>query len=300
MKQLLILSGKGGTGKTTIASSFIQFAKPKAFADCDVDAPNLHLITHMNSSPIEKDYFGSSKAHISEDLCIGCQQCLEKCRFHAINYNNGHCRINPYACEGCGVCRYICPVQAVELIPDISGKTIFYKDEQVFSTAKLKIGRGNSGKLVSEVKQAMKNNVEECDFVIIDGSPGIGCPVISSISGVDAVLIVAEPSLSGLSDLQRLVKTIRLMNVKMAVCVNKYDSHIKNTHKIIDYCKDEKIPFVGCVPYDQHVFYAINAGKSVADTQCEAAKALYKIYKNILKILNKGDRENENCSSKYE
>ena len=206
MNKLLILSGKGGTGKTTTSAAFIYFAQARAFADCDVDAPNLHLVQSVEGEPEAFDYLGSEKASIDPELCTGCGACADACRFGAIRKDGDHCRVDPYACEGCGVCAYVCPQKAVELHEDVAGQVLLYQGEQTFSTAHLRTGRGNSGKLVSEVKLALFKHAPEADLAILDGSPGIGCPVISSISGADLVLVVTEPSLSGLSDLERVLR----------------------------------------------------------------------------------------------
>ena len=152
MKQLLILSGKGGTGKTTIASAFIKLSKAKAYADCDVDAPNLHLITKQNSLPKKTDYYGLPKAEIDIDSCIECGQCMQNCRFDAISVDEKY-KVDPFACEGCGVCELVCPVGAVALKPAVAGELMLCADkEEVFSTAQLKMGSGTSGMLVTEVK----------------------------------------------------------------------------------------------------------------------------------------------------
>ena len=223
MKRLLILSGKGGTGKTTTAAAFIRFAGAKAVADCDVDAPNLHLVTEVSGTPDISDFLGGDKAVLDTEKCTGCGLCQAHCRFDAISRTDGVYAISEYACEGCGVCAHVCPRNAIHLAPDTAGRKELYTDGSVFSTAVLKMGRGNSGKLVTEVKMAMLKHAPETDLAIVDGSPGIGCPVISSVSGMDLVLVVAEPSRSGLSDLERLVKTAETFQTKLAVCVNKWD-----------------------------------------------------------------------------
>ena len=202
MKRLLILSGKGGTGKTTTAAAFIRFAQARAMADCDVDAPNLHLVSAQTVQPVISEFLGGDKAGIDPAKCVGCGLCQKHCRFEAIEEKNGRYTVNEYACEGCGVCDYICPQKAVTLRTDVAGRKELYLGETVFSTAALKMGRGNSGKLVTDVKMAMLKHAPDTPIAIIDGSPGIGCPVIASVSGMDLVLVVAEPSLSGISDLK--------------------------------------------------------------------------------------------------
>ncbi|HQN68937.1 MAG TPA: 4Fe-4S binding protein, partial [Anaerolineaceae bacterium] len=219
MKQVLILSGKGGTGKTTVASAFIKLSNAKAYADCDVDAPNLHLISDWQTEPKRSDYFGLDKAQIDPQLCVQCDACRQNCRFDAIIAGESY-QVNPYACEGCGVCAYVCPAQAIKMVPSVDGDLMLYADaEKTFSTAQLKMGSGTSGLLVTQVKKQMKEHATDADLAFIDGSPGIGCPVIASLSGVDMVLVVAEPSISGISDMQRIIHTAARFGVKIAVCI---------------------------------------------------------------------------------
>jgi len=288
VKKLLILSGKGGTGKTTTAAAFIGFAKAEAFADCDVDAPNLHLVIQMDSEPEQTAYYGSQKAMIQPEKCAGCGLCASACRFHAIRLEAGRYAVNEYACEGCGVCAHVCPQQAVTLEDDIAGTQTLYRGNRVFSTATLRMGRGNSGKLVTAVKTALTEAAPDKDLVIIDGSPGIGCPVIASISGVDLVLIVAEPSLSGISDMKRILKTAAILGTRAVVCVNKADVSLGNTEAIEQFCEAHDIPFVGRIPYDHQASVAINAGVSLADVPCPARDALQKVYAETMKQLQGG------------
>jgi len=288
MKQLLILSGKGGTGKTTIASAFIKLANAKVYAECDVDAPNLHLVMNQHSEAIRSDYYGMPKAKINVDLCNLCGECKQHCRFDAIIYSNTTYSIDPYACEGCGVCKALCPVNAITLEPAVAGELFLYKNDVVFSTAQLKMGSGTSGKLVTEVKKQMRVAAKDKTLAIIDGSPGIGCPVIASLSGVDMVLIVAEPTVSGMSDMERIIKTAEIFKVKIAVCINKYDIHLANSEKIKEFCQNKNIPFVGKIPYDSNVVRAINNGQSILDIDCEAGRAAIDVFDNTSRILFDG------------
>ncbi|NCC78364.1 MAG: 4Fe-4S dicluster domain-containing protein [Clostridia bacterium] len=285
MKQLLVLSGKGGTGKTTVASAFIRLSEAQAYADCDVDAPNLHLITEQSVLPEKKDYYGLPKAEIHQDLCVGCGLCSRNCRFDAIDFDKIY-EVNPFACEGCGVCALVCPAEAITLKPAVDGEMELYQNRNaVFSTAQLKMGSGTSGMLVSEVKKQMKSAAGEAILAVIDGSPGIGCPVIASISGVDMVLIVAEPSISGISDLERIVKTAASFGTKTAVCINKYDTNAANSERIQRFCKGNNLPFAGVIPYDLEAVRAINRGKSIVEIECSSGKAVQEIYAKTMKLL---------------
>ena len=300
MKQLLILSGKGGTGKTTMASAFIRLSEAKVYADCDVDAPNLHLIRgkvlcNDDGKPVvpkKSDYFAMPKGFIDEKLCVGCGKCKEKCRFGAIENVKGKksLQINQFACEGCGVCEFVCPEKAVSMKPVSAGELLLYENgKEVFSTAKLKIGAGTSGKLVAGVKKQMidsqNKNMLESNVAIVDGSPGIGCPVISSLSGVDMVLIVAEPSMSGIIDMTRILKTASVFGTRAAVCVNKYNTNEERAGAIMEFCENHNIPFVGKVPFDNEAVKAINNGKSVVDVDCSAGRAIRQVYENTMNIL---------------
>ena len=291
MKQLLILSGKGGTGKTTVAGAFIKLNNSKAYADCDVDAPNLHLIAKHNNMPVQKDYYGLPKAHIDASLCMECGLCQKCCRFGAIHYKENY-SVDPNACEGCGVCEFVCPAHAVSLKEAVAGELFLYTDESVFSTAKLKMGSGTSGKLVTQVKNQLITATKNIDLAIIDGSPGIGCPVIASLSGASIALIVTEPSVSGISDMERVIKTAKHFGVQMVICVNKYDTNLVNTQKIKDYCKRNCLTFAGKIPYDECAIKAINEGKSVVDIDCPSGEAIKTLYRKVMEIM-KGDRQNE-------
>ena len=292
MKQLLILSGKGGTGKTTIASAFIKLSQAKAFADCDVDAPNLHLILKQASKAETNDYFGMPKATIDFCSCRSCGICRDNCRFDAIQFIEGKKYvIDPYACEGCGVCEELCPTHAISLNPAVAGELSLYSKELVFSTAQLKMGNGTSGKLVTEVKNQLKSAAENVEFAIIDGSPGIGCPVIASLSGVDMVLIVAEPSVSGISDMERIISTAEKFRTKTVVCVNKFDTNLLNTERIIQYCRKYQIPFAGTLPYDQKAVEAINEGLSITEIDCPVGRAAKEVYHKTMSLLFETNQE---------
>ena len=281
MQQLVILSGKGGTGKTTVASAFIRLSNAKAYADCDVDAPNLHLI-YKSELTKETDYFGLKKAVIDASKCVGCGKCSTVCKFDAIVADGTNYKVSPYDCEGCGVCELVCKADAITMQDSKAGDLRLYKaGDSVFSTAELKMGSGTSGKLVTEVKRQLKDNAN-CPLAIIDGSPGIGCPVIATVSGANAVLIVAEPSLSGISDLDRIVKTAERFMVKVFVCVNKYDINLDKTNEIEQYCLARDIMFVGKIPYDKQAVSLTNKGKSVVDEDCKSGNAIKEIYNKVI------------------
>jgi len=230
MKELVVISGKGGTGKTSIVASFAALAEKAVLADCDVDAADLHLV--LNPMAIEREKFsGGSRARIMAGHCTACGKCEELCRFDAIYYDgpgNGKVektyRVDPIACEGCGVCAYFCTYDAIEFAPAVNGE--WFISNTRFGPmvhAKLGVAEENSGKLVSLVRTQAKTIAEErkLELVIIDGSPGIGCPVIASITGANLVLVVTEPTLSGLHDLQRVSDLTKHFGIETLVCINK-------------------------------------------------------------------------------
>jgi len=295
MKQLLVLSGKGGTGKTTIVASFIELMQAKAFADCDVDAPNLHLVTKMAGEPIQGDYYGMEKASVDPTKCLGCGLCEQHCAFDAIEAQVSEGRkvyqVKPYACEGCTVCQAVCPAEAISMSYSKDGETRVFKDQAVFSTATLKMGSGTSGKLVTEVKQNMKNNLVDggADLAIIDGSPGIGCPVIASVTGVSLVLLVTEPTVSGISDMKRVVEIADHFKIPVAVCTNKYDVNLDKTEEIKAYVQEKNLTYVGVIPYDKGVAKATNQGVSVITTETKATAYIKEIYKATIDLLERID-----------
>jgi MinD superfamily P-loop ATPase len=263
VKQITVLSGKGGTGKTSIVASFAALAKKIVVTDCDVDAPNLHLL--LNPEIIQTQEFGgSNKAVIDKAKCIRCSKCEEACRFGAIK----DVVVDSILCEGCGVCVYVCPAEAVQLKEALSGYAFISKTKYgLMSHARLNPGEENSGKLVTLVRQNARKIAEEggYDLILNDGPPGIGCPVIASIGGVDASLIVVEPTLSGIHDMERTIGLLNHFKIQPLVCVNKYDLDQENTRRISEFCKSKNIEMVGKVPFDSLFTKAIVAGQSVVE-----------------------------------
>ena len=295
MRQLVILSGKGGTGKTTIAGAFIRLSQAKAYADCDVDAPNLHLITAHGAPNKTDNYYGLPKANIDPARCIACDVCRQHCRFGAISEEPY--TVDLFACEGCGLCARLCPVGAASMVPHVAGELMLYQDEQkTFSTAQLHMGSGTSGLLVTEVKNRLKTAADNAPFAVIDGSPGIGCPVIASLSGVDMVLIVAEPSLSGIHDMKRIVDTAANFGVQTALCINKYDTNLSKAEEIEAFCKEHHLAFTGKIPFDPMAVTAANDGKTVTDIDCPAGNAVKAVYENTMNLFFSENKPNENPS----
>ena len=257
--ELVILSGKGGTGKTTIATAISELAKDVVKVDCDVDAPNLYLF--YNGEDIKnRDFCGGQIAEINEDLCSGCGKCEKVCRFDAISNN----RISTYSCEGCGTCILVCPNNAISLKEEKSADIYITKtDKGIISRAKMDIGSEGSGKLIAELREDAKEYTKENTLTIIDGSPGIGCSVISSITGSDMALIVTEPTKSGLEDLKRVADLCNHFRVKINVCINKFDINLDMTKQIEDYCRGKDIDIVGMIPFDDTVIKSINELKPI-------------------------------------
>ncbi|TFH42317.1 MAG: 4Fe-4S dicluster domain-containing protein, partial [ANME-2 cluster archaeon] len=250
MKQLTIISGKGGTGKTTITAAFASLAENAVLADCDVDAPDLHLILKPDIQETF-EYSGLKIALKNKEKCIECGKCTEYCRFDAIDDDFN---IVNERCEGCGVCEYVCPFGAVHLVDRKSG--FAYLSQTRFgpmSHAILNTAEEASGKLITLVRNNARVLAKKFDkyLIIIDGPPGIGCAVIAAISGVNLVLIVTESTLSGIHDMERILGVASHFNVPAVVCINKFDINIDNTRLIEQYCAENGLDVVGRIPYDE-------------------------------------------------
>jgi len=247
MKQMVVISGKGGTGKTMLTASFAVLAENKVMADCDVDAADLHLLLHPEIK--ERHEFRSGKtAVINKDICQECGECITVCRFNAISKDF---EIDPISCEGCAICSFICPAEAIRMEENISGE--WFISETKYGPmvhARLGIAEENSGKLVTLVRQNAQRIAEEesKDYVIIDGPPGIGCPVIASLANVDLALIVTEPTLSGIHDMERIALVAQHFNVPTKVVINKYDINFQTTDDIKRICAAKDIEVLVSCP----------------------------------------------------
>jgi MinD superfamily P-loop ATPase len=259
-----VISGKGGTGKTTLTASFAALAKSIVIADCDVDAPDLHLLLHPQIIETQ-EFKGSKLASIDKAECVECGLCREGCRFNAISEDF---QVDPFLCEGCGVCVVLCPQEAVSLEERLSGYAYISKTRYGPMThARLNAGEENSGKLVTLVRHNARQIAEKenRELILVDGPPGIGCPVIASISGVNVGLVVAEPTMSGIHDLERALQLLRHFNITSLVCVNMHDINEENTERIIRFCEKNGIEIAGKIPYDPVVTEAMVAGKTVVE-----------------------------------
>jgi MinD superfamily P-loop ATPase len=266
MKQLTVISGKGGTGKTTITAAFAALSDSHVIADCDVDAADLHLILHPTIAKSE-EFYGGNTAVVDSGKCTQCDECVRLCRFDAIK---GY-TVDPISCEGCGLCVQACPEEAIAMVRHKSGHWFISHTRFGYMThANLGIAEENSGKLVTLVRQQAKLIAERDnkEYVIIDGPPGIGCPVIAAITGVDLLLAVTEPTLSGIHDLKRVAGVAHHFNVPVAVCINKYDINPDNTSSIEEYCAKNHLNVVGKVHYNPQVTKAMVHGKTVVEHPC--------------------------------
>ncbi len=264
MKQILVISGKGGTGKTVITSAFAALAENAVMADCDVDAADLHLLleptigeTHMFKSGVT--------ASIDKDQCQQCGRCIEVCRFSGITSDYV---VDPVSCEGCGFCSLVCSPSAISLKENETGT--WFVSETRFGPmvhARLGIAEENSGKLVTLVRQKAKEIADEkgAAWIIIDGSPGIGCPVIASLSGVDCAVIVTEPTLSGLHDMDRVVRVAKHFNVPVLLIINKYDLNEDMSSKIVSYAVEHDIRLLGKIKFDAEVVHALTKGQTIIE-----------------------------------
>lgn len=302
MKQLVILSGKGGTGKTSVAAAIAHLASHgplplrAILVDADVDAANLDLVLQPTKLE-DHEFIGGCVAVIDEDLCQACGRCALVCRFEAIlepvSVRSPWYRVDAVACEGCASCMYQCPSQAIKMVEQIAGRW-FHSDSRYGSLfhAELLPAQENSGKLVTLVRQQARLQALDTDsrLVIIDGPPGIGCPVISAASGADLALIVTEPGAAAIHDLERVLQTTRHFRLPSLVCINKSDLYPQGTRRILDFCAGNQIEVIGMIPFDESIALAMMNGEPV--TACcpdsPASQALVALWQHLFDHLEDG------------
>ena len=269
MKEIVVISGKGGTGKTSLSASFAYLEGQNAIAcDCDVDAANMHLLLDADFEKKE-DFYSGEVAFIDENLCTNCGECKDVCRFNAIHVEDGQHRVDPISCEGCWYCSRVCPTKAISMNTQKAGDLFVsnIKQNSKMVHAKLGFAAENSGKLVAKVKKTAIILAKELgvNYIITDGSPGIGCPVISSLSGASLVVLVTEATVSGLHDLQRVQKLVKTFNLKAVCIINKYDLNHNITKEIKEFLRSENIELVASLPYDETFTKALATAKPIVE-----------------------------------
>jgi len=270
VKEIVVISGKGGTGKTSITASFAYLGSENiVVADCDVDAADLHMLLGPDFAKSE-DFFSGEIADINQDICTKCGKCADVCHFNAIPIIDEEFVVEPLNCEGCGYCARICPVEAITNLENNVGKWFIsnIKTNSTMIHARLGIGAENSGKLVAKVKNEAKKIAVEAkkEFVLVDGSPGIGCPVVSSLSGASFVVIVTEATVAGFHDMKRVFKLVKMFNLKAGCIINKYNLNLEVAEKIETFMKAENIIHIANLPYDDSFTNAMVSGKTIIET----------------------------------
>jgi len=285
MKEVVVLSGKGGTGKTSIVGAFAAIAQSKVLADCDVDAADLHLLLSPETKE-ENEFWSGQVAFIDEESCTECGLCQEVCHFDAIE----EFKVDPVSCEGCSFCYHVCPAKAITMKEQLAGHW-FISDTRYGSLvhAKLGIAQENSGKLVAMVRQQAKAIAQQqgLDYIITDGPPGIGCPVISSLSGANLALLVTEPTLSGIHDLERVLGVCHHFGIPALVCINKYDINEDNARQIESYCLSQGIGVASKIPFDNIVIEALIQGLPIIEySQGKITQEIETLWQAVVKALN--------------
>jgi MinD superfamily P-loop ATPase len=283
--QVIIISGKGGTGKTTLTAALTRLAENPVISDCDVDAADLHLLLKPLINR-EHPFSGGKKAKIILNFCTGCGICQDHCQFNAIE----NFVVDLIKCEGCGFCEKLCPEDAISFDEVINGECFEgHTPNDPLIWAKLNPGEGNSGKLVTFVKKIAERILIENGYrwYFVDGPPGIGCPVNASITGADYVLLVTEPTVSGIHDLQRISELVRRFDIPGGVVINKFDLNQENTRKIERFSKNTPLPVIGKIPYDEMVISSLMQRKIITEFPDSAASmAIVKIWDYLIRIIN--------------
>ncbi len=291
MKEIVVISGKGGTGKTSISASFAWLGrKDVVIADCDVDAADMHLLLKPDFA-VSEDFYSGELAVIDEAACTNCGMCKDICRFDAIPVVNGQHTIDALACEGCAYCAHICPVDAITMA-DLNVGEWYISKTKIGNTlvhARLGIGQDNSGKLVAKVKNEAKRIAKEkkIPFVLVDGSPGTGCPVMSSVTGSDFVILVTEPTVSGLHDLKRVYQVVKKFRIPAGCIINKYDLNLQKTREIKAFMEQEGLYHLVDLPYDESFTDAMTVGKTIVEYKPNKIADLLREAWEKLKIINK-------------
>jgi MinD superfamily P-loop ATPase len=288
MKELVIISGKGGTGKTSVTASLVALAKRSVICDCDVDAADLHLVLTPQIKE-EHEFISGHEAVIRQTDCISCGICKDVCRFNAIHSKQNFqgellFAVDPVACEGCKVCVEMCPEKAIDF-PDCNCGKWFVSDTRLgpMVHARLGVAAENSGKLVSTVRREARAIAEKenCELIIVDGPPGIGCPVIASVTGASQVLVVTEPTVSGEHDLERVLGLTRHFQIPAAVCVNKWDINPDMTERIEENAAGLGARIAGRIRYDNAVTQAQIQKKSVVEIDAPSGDDIQQLWKNL-------------------
>ncbi len=286
MTEVVVISGKGGSGKTSLTASFAYIAKNQIVtADCDVDAADMHLLLEPDFE--QREGFKSGLlAIINQESCISCNRCFEVCRFDAINVDDGKYEVNDISCEGCGYCPRVCPVDAIKMEEQEVGEWYVsnIKEGGKMVHARLGVGEENSGKLVAKVKNEAKRLAKELcrEFVLVDGSPGIGCPVVSSLSGADFVVFVTEPTVSGYHDLKRVYQLVAKFKIRCGCIINKSDLNSEIATEIKQFMQENEIVELLDVPYDETFTKAMTVGKTIVEfEENELTKSIEKTWENI-------------------
>ena len=282
MIRVAVLSGKGGTGKTVVTGALATFMGPSLIlADCDVDASNLELLLHPRCLRVE-EFRGGEIARIDPDLCVGCGACEDACRFGAILPQEPAFGVLPHRCEGCGVCMQVCPASAVVLEPRVTGEVrVSATRYGTLVHARLLPGCGNSGLLVHEVKRIALQEGKDCRYLLMDGPPGTGCPVSSTLAGADIVVLVTEPSISALHDLRRVVAVAKGGRRRLSAVINRWDLDPERSGEIAAYCRGEEIPVLGRIPFDFSVVESVRRGEPVTLWQSPASEEMGRIWRQL-------------------